>query len=405
VPKQIVLLASLFLISFFVQYAIAEVWIPENEFVGYFDSNGIYTVVGTIKNSEQSGVIPTVIINIQDDEKTITKSFEYPPIEPIKDLPFKVKFPEINSEFPELKNPEVTFTHTEKKPVNVQVLYDKTLKKHEDGHLTGRIINNGATTVYNVKVFAIIHGFEQVLDMGQNIGMIDKMEPGEIRNFTMYPDPSITSEISYYSCFIPTDSTIVPVYTKRNDEKFYFRYDSGSWYYDAKFNDEGTELFMKTQTSFSLETYANFEFPHFKDDEKFNVFLNGEQKKIIQSIDERGNWHVAFIVEPRETGEILIAGFGEGWKPEGVLIPDWIKFNSGWWAEGKIGDNDFVRGIEFMIQEDIIKISPTVAIENEQTSIPQWIRNNASWWSDGKIDDKSFVQGIQFLIQNGIIKV
>jgi hypothetical protein len=135
------------------------------------------------------------------------------------------------------------------------------------------------------------------------------------------------------------------------------------------------------------------------------VFLNGEPKKIIQSIDERGNWHVAFVVEPRESGEILITGFSEGWKPEGILIPDWIKFNSGWWAEGKIGDNDFVRGIEFMIQEDIIKISPTVVTENEQASVPQWIRNNAGWWSEGKIDDKSFVHGIQFLIQNGIIKV
>jgi hypothetical protein len=405
VYKRIISLASFLVISFFIQYAIADIWIPENEYVGYFDSNGIYTVVGTIKNSEQSGVIPTVIVNIQDGEKIITKSFEYPAIEALKDLPFKVKFPEINSKFPHLKNPEVTYVHAEKKPSNIQVLYDKTLKKHEDGHLTGRIINNGSTTLYNVKVFATIHGYDQVLDVGQNIEMIDKMEPGEIRSFTMYPDPSITSEIRYYSCFIPTDSTIVPVYTERNGEKFYFRYDSGSWYYDAKFNDEGTELSLKTQTSFPLETYANFEFPHFKDNEKFNVFLNGQQKKSIQSIDERGNWHVAFVVEPRESGEILISGFGKGWKPEGILIPDWIKFNSGWWAEGKIDDNDFVRGIEFLIQEDIIKISPTIAIENEQTSIPSWIRNNAGWWSDGKIDDSSFVQGIQFLIQNGIIKV
>ena len=403
--KKIPILICLFLVAFLIQFARAEVWIPENEFVGYFDSNGIYTVVGTIKNSEESGIIPTVIINIQDGKTAISKSFEYPPIESRKDLPFKVKFPEINTKVPQLKNPEVTYIHTEKKPVNIQVMYDKTLKKHEDGHLTGRIINNGTTTVYNVNVFAIIHGFKQVLDMGQNIELIDKMEPGEIRNFTMYPDPAITSEISYYSCFVPTDSTIVPVYTKRNGEKFYFRYDSGSWYYDAKFNEKGTELSMKTQTSLSLETYTNFEFPRFNNDEKFNVFLNGEPKKIIQSIDERGNWHVAFIVEPRETGEIFITGFGEEWKPEGVLIPDWIKFNSGWWADGKIGDNDFVRGIEFMIQEDIIKISPTIVIGNEQTSIPQWIRNNAGWWSDGKIDDKSFVQGIQFLIQNGIIKV
>ena len=59
--KKIPILICLFLVAFLIQFARAEVWIPENEFVGYFDSNGIYTVVGTIKNSEESGIIPTVI--------------------------------------------------------------------------------------------------------------------------------------------------------------------------------------------------------------------------------------------------------------------------------------------------------------------------------------------------------
>jgi hypothetical protein len=35
--------------------------------------------------------------------------------------------------------------------------------------------------------------------------------------------------------------------------------------------------------------------------------------------------------------------------------------------------------------------------------IPSWIKNNAGWWADGKIDDNSFVQGIQFLVKSGII--
>ena len=37
--------------------------------------------------------------------------------------------------------------------------------------------------------------------------------------------------------------------------------------------------------------------------------------------------------------------------------------------------------------------------------IPSWIKNNAGWWSDGKIDDNSFVQGIQYLIKEGIMKI
>jgi len=35
--------------------------------------------------------------------------------------------------------------------------------------------------------------------------------------------------------------------------------------------------------------------------------------------------------------------------------------------------------------------------------IPDWIKNNAGWWADGLIDDGSFVSGIQWLISNGII--
>ena len=37
--------------------------------------------------------------------------------------------------------------------------------------------------------------------------------------------------------------------------------------------------------------------------------------------------------------------------------------------------------------------------------IPQWIRDNAKWWSEGLITDQDYINGLQFLIQKGIIKV
>jgi len=37
--------------------------------------------------------------------------------------------------------------------------------------------------------------------------------------------------------------------------------------------------------------------------------------------------------------------------------------------------------------------------------IPSWIKNNAGWWANGDIDDDSFVGGIQFLIEEGIMRV
>ena len=37
--------------------------------------------------------------------------------------------------------------------------------------------------------------------------------------------------------------------------------------------------------------------------------------------------------------------------------------------------------------------------------IPQWIRDNAKWWSEGLITDQDYINGLQFLIQKGVIKV
>jgi len=89
-----------------------------------------------------------------------------------------------------------------------------------------------------------------------------------------------------------------------------------------------------------------------------------------------------------------------------AAIPEWIKNNAGWWAEGAIGDSDFVSGIQFLIKEEIMKIPTTTqGTGSGSTEIPEWIKNNAGWWADGQIDDNSFVQGLQFLIKEGIMKI
>ena len=90
----------------------------------------------------------------------------------------------------------------------------------------------------------------------------------------------------------------------------------------------------------------------------------------------------------------------------GAKIPDWIKSNAGWWADGQIDDNSFVEGIQFLIKEGLMKIPATeqgsVSTDNK---IPDWIKSNAGWWADGQIDDNSFVEGIQFLIKEGLMKL
>ena len=44
------------------QYSFAEVFIPSHEYVSYFYSNGIYTVIGNVKNDLDYAIIPTVTV-------------------------------------------------------------------------------------------------------------------------------------------------------------------------------------------------------------------------------------------------------------------------------------------------------------------------------------------------------
>ena len=86
-------------------------------------------------------------------------------------------------------------------------------------------------------------------------------------------------------------------------------------------------------------------------------------------------------------------------------IPDWIKNNAGWWADGQIPDSAFIDGIEFLIKEGIIVVAITDSQSESGSSMPDWIKTNAGWWADGQIDDKTFATGIEYLIRIGLIVV
>ena len=89
-----------------------------------------------------------------------------------------------------------------------------------------------------------------------------------------------------------------------------------------------------------------------------------------------------------------------------TAIPEWIKNNAAWWADGQIDDNSFVQGIQYLIKEGIMKIPPTTqGTGSGGNEIPEWIKTNAAWWADGQIDDETFVQGVQYLIKEGIMKL
>jgi len=88
-------------------------------------------------------------------------------------------------------------------------------------------------------------------------------------------------------------------------------------------------------------------------------------------------------------------------------VPIWIKNNAAWWSQQLIEDSDFVAGIEYLIQNEIITIQDNQVIASSYSSndIPEWIKNNAGWWSEDLITEKEFIDGLQWLISNGIIQV
>ncbi|MDH3203089.1 MAG: hypothetical protein OEL81_00220 [Nitrosopumilus sp.] len=88
-------------------------------------------------------------------------------------------------------------------------------------------------------------------------------------------------------------------------------------------------------------------------------------------------------------------------------IPDWIRNNASWWVQGNIDNKAFVGGIQFLIKEGLIQIPETTQSDTAESSleIPTWIKNNADWWSQGLISDNDFIKGITFMVENGIITV
>ncbi|MCE2505813.1 MAG: hypothetical protein J4F36_04970 [Nitrosopumilaceae archaeon] len=138
------------------------------------------------------------------------------------------------------------------------------------------------------------------------------------------------------------------------------------------------------------------------DEDSSGIFDSGvisAGDKFSFKFEENGTFDYYCTLHPWMIGSITV---GES-KPS---VPDWIKNNAGWWAEGTINDDSFIQGIQFLIKEDIIKIPPTSQGEgSDSNEIPAWIKNNAGWWAEGTIDDSTFVNGIEYLVKSGIIVV
>ena len=301
-------------------FASGEVYIPDHEYVGFYDHDGIFTVIGGVKNNEMYPVIPTITVIVNDDGNVFSQEYKFSPVMPAQMLPLKLKLPQITSENPVLEPPQISYKQTAYKYEGGYVLYDDSLVLHDDGRMTGTIKNAGDKAFLNFRVYALIKDQgDQILDVASS-QRFAIMHPGEILEFEMIPNPKIVNKIDLYSCFAFGDESILPLNADRNGEQYTFRYESGVAFMNSKFNSDSTELEIDTLNSFVGELNASFEFPQSSINEEFEVYLDDGKIANLQSLDEMGNWHVYFTVPGFYQGDVTIKGFHE---PDGTVeVPE-----------------------------------------------------------------------------------
>ena len=98
-----------------------------------------------------------------------------------------------------------------------------------------------------------------------------------------------------------------------------------------------------------------------------------------------------------------------------VNIPDWIKQLAMFWANKNISDEEFIAAVEFLIKSKIITSDRLSVSDEEGTTgtqisppgdvdIPLWVQNNAKWFAEGAIGAVDFARGLEFLVEEEIIK-
>ena len=116
----------------------------------------------------------------------------------------------------------------------------------------------------------------------------------------------------------------------------------------------------------------------------------------------------------------MLASIPNSSAQEDTQIPSWIKNTASWWANDEISDREFLTGITWLINHNIISIAfmpCNILLEGSQEivadgvvissskAVPDWVKNNAKWWSDDLIEDIDFMNGIEYLIELQIINI
>lgn len=72
-------------------------------------------------------------------------------------------------------------------------------------------------------------------------------------------------------------------------------------------------------------------------------------------------------------------------------IPSWIKNTAGFWVDGKIGDQEFIQALQYLVEKDILKIP-----SKENTSVTP---------NKEDIVQSSDISGVTCHSRNGIVEI
>ena len=151
----------------------------------------------------------------------------------------------------------------------------------------------------------------------------------------------------------------------------------------------------------------------------FDSGIMAQGATYVETFEAAGTFDYYCTLHPWMTGAVVVVDDAGGHPAPAdggtpPAIPDWVRNNAGWWAEGKIDDSVFAQGIEFLIKEGIVRVpegampggaSDGAAGDVRAQVIPDWVRNNAGWWADGMISDLAFLDALGWMITNGAIRL
>ncbi|MGH1566958.1 MAG: hypothetical protein ACRBB5_06010 [Nitrosopumilus sp.] len=80
-------------------------------------------------------------------------------------------------------------------------------------------------------------------------------------------------------------------------------------------------------------------------------------------------------MDPTSQVVLKISGFEKELPLELSKIPQWVKLNANWWAINQISDSEFLEGIDFLSEKEIISVPLQDVIIESQWQIPQSCRS------------------------------